>query len=299
MCDVEKVKKGTDVDDVYMTLDNIYAIRQQCLQYGFKYVKLVLPDNFNVEKFKPAAVYKNGDELPSGIYTYLFYTPTDVIAVPVNNQFEIGTGHHALAYLSKTMTVFAAGEMQVDGKQISFNLLSGSYMRSWMTNTLKSKCDAELTSKTKEMLEGAYPGYTVTYTQTALIRNDTVPITKTELNKYTSLGIEVRLYNDKAVCRALPELIEQQRDRLIAINQRFPAKTDKERKEYEQQLQTFQADLDKLKDYEVYKPSGGGSRWKMPRKYTRRYCKKTPCRKMGFTQRSSCRPYKNCFRKVK
>ena len=37
-------------------------------------------------------------------------------------------------------------------------------------------------------------------------------------------------------------------------------------------------------------------RWKMPRKYSRKYCKKTPCKRMGFTQRSSCRPYKNCFR---
>lgn len=32
------------------------------------------------------------------------------------------------------------------------------------------------------------------------------------------------------------------------------------------------------------------------RKYTRRYCKKTPCRRMGFTQKASCRPYKNCYK---
>ncbi len=31
------------------------------------------------------------------------------------------------------------------------------------------------------------------------------------------------------------------------------------------------------------------------RKMTRRYCKKTPCRKMGFTQKASCRPWKNCY----
>ena len=36
-------------------------------------------------------------------------------------------------------------------------------------------------------------------------------------------------------------------------------------------------------------PAAGG------RKMSRKYCKKTPCKKMGFTQRSSCRPYKNCF----
>lgn len=41
--------------------------------------------------------------------------------------------------------------------------------------------------------------------------------------------------------------------------------------------------------------AAGGKRWKMPRLMSRKYCKKTPCKKMGFTQRSSCRPYKNCF----
>ena len=30
------------------------------------------------------------------------------------------------------------------------------------------------------------------------------------------------------------------------------------------------------------------------RKMSRKYCKKTPCRKMGFSQRASCRRYKKC-----
>lgn len=42
-------------------------------------------------------------------------------------------------------------------------------------------------------------------------------------------------------------------------------------------------------------PAAGGKRWKMPRKMTRRYCRKTSCRKMGFTQKASCRPWKNCY----
>jgi hypothetical protein len=44
-------------------------------------------------------------------------------------------------------------------------------------------------------------------------------------------------------------------------------------------------------------PVGGRRtrRFKMPRLMTKKYCKKTPCRRMGFTQRASCRPYKNCY----
>lgn len=42
-------------------------------------------------------------------------------------------------------------------------------------------------------------------------------------------------------------------------------------------------------------PAAGGKRWKTPRKMTRKYCRKTACRKMGFTQKASCRPWKNCY----
>lgn len=31
------------------------------------------------------------------------------------------------------------------------------------------------------------------------------------------------------------------------------------------------------------------------RKMSRKYCRKTTCKKMGFSQKASCRPYKNCF----
>jgi len=37
-------------------------------------------------------------------------------------------------------------------------------------------------------------------------------------------------------------------------------------------------------------------KFKKPRKYSQSYCKSTPCDKMGFTQKASCRPYKNCYK---
>jgi len=38
--------------------------------------------------------------------------------------------------------------------------------------------------------------------------------------------------------------------------------------------------------------------WKFPRKFSRSHCIRKTCKQMGFTERSSCRPYKNCFRKT-
>lgn len=42
---------------------------------------------------------------------------------------------------------------------------------------------------------------------------------------------------------------------------------------------------------------GGRKRRKFrkTRKMSKKYCKKTPCSRMGFTQKASCRPYKNCY----
>lgn len=35
------------------------------------------------------------------------------------------------------------------------------------------------------------------------------------------------------------------------------------------------------------------------RRFTRKQCKKFTCKKMGFTQKASCRPYKNCYKSKK
>lgn len=37
-------------------------------------------------------------------------------------------------------------------------------------------------------------------------------------------------------------------------------------------------------------------KYKKPRKYSKSYCTSTPCGEMGFTQKASCRPYKNCYK---
>lgn len=43
--------------------------------------------------------------------------------------------------------------------------------------------------------------------------------------------------------------------------------------------------------------AAGGRRktFKKKRLMSKKYCKKTPCKRMGFTQKASCRPYKNCY----
>jgi hypothetical protein len=39
--------------------------------------------------------------------------------------------------------------------------------------------------------------------------------------------------------------------------------------------------------------------YKYPRRFSRKKCEKTLCKSMGFTQKASCRPYKNCYKKTR
>lgn len=52
----------------------------------------------------------------------------------------------------------------------------------------------------------------------------------------------------------------------------------------------IQREIDKLTGSAA---AAGGRR--KSRKMSKKYCKKTTCRRMGFTQKASCRPYKNCY----
>lgn len=51
-----------------------------------------------------------------------------------------------------------------------------------------------------------------------------------------------------------------------------------------------------------YKRLGGkwkkeSSEFKEPRKWDREHCESKTCDEMGFSEKASCRPYKNCYRK--
>jgi hypothetical protein len=51
----------------------------------------------------------------------------------------------------------------------------------------------------------------------------------------------------------------------------------------------------------IKKLSGGfeKNKAKFPRKMSESYCKKIPCSSMGFSQKASCRYYKNCYNNKK
>ena len=75
--------------------------------------------------------------------------------------------------------------------------------------------------------------------------------------------------------------------------------TDDRYAKFKKQALDLKAKFEKLSSEIVYEnPSGGRRntrRFKKKRLMSKAYCKKTACKKMGFTQKASCRPYKNCY----
>jgi len=82
--------------------------------------------------------------------------------------------------------------------------------------------------------------------------------------------------------------IESAIDEIIDIT-----KTDSRYFELKPEALDLKDRFEKLASKITYENPAGG------RLMTRKYCKKTPCKKMGFTQKASCRPWKNCYRKSK
>ena len=81
---------------------------------------------------------------------------------------------------------------------------------------------------------------------------------------------------------------------MVPVPPNFHAKAvDELLKEMHEPIPQVEVDkrAEKLKNewLKEQKPKRGG------RLMSKKYCRKTPCRRMGFTQKASCRPYKNCY----
>ena len=89
------------------------------------------------------------------------------------------------------------------------------------------------------------------------------------------------------------EFTQKNNSFVIALfNGLHPAFFD-EMKARQENIQKATEDIMKIADRPPAAPAAGGGR--KTRKMSKKYCKKTACKRMGFSQKASCRPYKNCY----
>ena len=276
------ITQGYTIETPY-TVSDAYKIRKQCLKYDTFFVKL---EGGDPKKFHPVSMEQGGD----GIYTYVFDQDKRLHTGKVSNQFELGTIHRALAYEGNVKRVLASGELRKTGNRVEFNLLSGTFMLPWMTDTLAGKYDKEVQVQTRQLFETV--GLEAEYTDKPFITEELVPVTKEQLDAYVDAGFQVKLFKDRKLCLKDTNMLKS---KIIAWK-------DMSAQVYAQDIREAEEELRKAESAaELYTKSGGRRtrRFKMPRRMSRKYCKKTPCKKMGFTQRASCRPWKNCYKNKK
>lgn len=88
---------------------------------------------------------------------------------------------------------------------------------------------------------------------------------------------------------------EREADMLVAYAKIKVREEVEDKKALEARIADLHVRLDALKKRSASSAKAGGA-YRFPRRMSRAYCRRTPCRRMGFTQRASCRPYKNCYR---
>ena len=79
----------------------------------------------------------NQDELLTandGVYNWILYSEKDskdikFAAIHIESPFEIGTTHQSLAYNKKVNAslIYGAGELKIEDRKVTFNVLSGTY----------------------------------------------------------------------------------------------------------------------------------------------------------------------------
>lgn len=272
MVDCEsRIAEGLLVEDA-ISLNDAYVVKGQCHTFGGKFVRIIPKGkrDITVPTTKPVT--------EDGVYVFLYDQDKRFWSTPVDNMFEYGAIHNTLVFESNATRILTAGELKKTGSKLMFNLLSGTYMKGWLSSM--PECIPFIAERTQSMLEKTHSGLTVEISNKTFVTPKDVPLTEDHLKKYHKAGFEIRLFTDRLICLEDPVLL---RARINATNPIYADVIDK----YKAQLQRAET------EFEIYQPKSGGRK----RKMTRRYCKKTPCRKMGFTQKASCRPYKNCYRK--
>ena len=217
-----------------------YISGRDCVPFEGKFLKVLNPKNVEL----PAQILIDTPLPTDGTYTYIVDQTGRFCAVKVDNVLEIAAKHGFLAYKMHTPRVLVSGECRKMGTTIEFNVLSGTYMRDWMNETLKGECDKDVQDRAIEFIQKANPGTTIAYTAQMLVSPEALPVLREHLDKYVSAGYEVRLYSTRKGCVATPIAIEQ----TLKLYSKLPP-TDKLIVDLNEKLQLS-------KEYTLYKKAG-------------------------------------------
>jgi hypothetical protein len=100
---------------------------------------ITIPDK--AEFIRNLEVVTDPATIPEGVYTWILYKPgtysdeqTQFAATKAWSALELGTAHLALAAHVRAATIHGAGELKSTGGKIEYNLLSGTFVQTWLSS---------------------------------------------------------------------------------------------------------------------------------------------------------------------
>ena len=195
MCDLPKLQKGYTIPSNFSV--DIFEPANVCLKYDSSYIRLKRNPSASLD-----VKYFENERLPDGIFNFIFTEDNTLIASPLENAFEIASKHKHIALFKRASNILSAGEMVKFGKTLQFNLMSGTFMKDFMLNTLSGLCKNELIQRTIELFQLYYPTYKIEFITSSFITAKYLPLKREHILKYKQAGYEVRLYPTKKACVA-------------------------------------------------------------------------------------------------
>lgn len=169
---------------------------------GFVSVKIANTSTRNhvIRKFREhTPIYDLGtfSNAPNGVYVYLL-SDRGFYAIQVRSHLELGTKHKILAKETGASKVFIAGELSKDGKNVVYNLLSGTYTR----HLVDDNTTGTLIERMRDMIESILRsmGLTPTFKDKSFIGAKQLRLTDPELRLYKDMGYEVRFFPKEGFC---------------------------------------------------------------------------------------------------
>jgi hypothetical protein len=229
--------EGENVPGPENILDSFVSMKKSCLMYADRgkgyYVKVSVPESNRaavasqarfqaaVRAFTKLHGVDTFKDAPNGIYTWIL-SDAGFLAARVLSLFELGTLHKQLAGFLGAKRVFVAGECNKQGDTVAINLQSGTFTLKILERVRET--NATITDRLKERARGVFEGMGFEGVKVSvlgdktLIRENTTPVLKDELELYKAAGFVVELYNKKEDCNgsALSGLMAHH-SRLVAL----------------------------------------------------------------------------------
>jgi hypothetical protein len=185
-----------------------------------KYVSATLPDDkvnsviagLNVITTRP---------MEDGVYTWILWKnygmtrPTFAATKVAGGAFELGTAHIAIAAKMASLTVdknritvHGAGELKVEGGEIKFNLLSGTFIAAW-TRSKRGAPPPKLCGKrdVQDYIASIFPKFVpgASYDNSMETYITQKTITRAEIEAYKSKGWSIEMFDTQEACKAAAE----------------------------------------------------------------------------------------------